>query len=67
MNRRQLLTSASALAAAAMLPGFALAAGGKIAWVAIENFSAAGKDLGVANVPKVFKSEADWKKQLDHE
>jgi len=67
MNRRQLLSTASALAAAAVLPGFAFAAGGKIVWVGIENFSAAGKDLGLTTVPKVFKSEADWKKQLDHE
>jgi peptide-methionine (R)-S-oxide reductase len=32
--------------------------------VAIENFSAAGKDLGTVKVAKVVKSEADWKKML---
>jgi peptide-methionine (R)-S-oxide reductase len=34
------------------------------AMVAIENFSASGKDLGTVRVPKVVKSEAEWKKQL---
>jgi peptide-methionine (R)-S-oxide reductase len=66
-TRRHLLISASALAAAAAMPGLAFAAAGKPAWVAIENFSPAGKDLGAANVPKVFKSEDAWKKQLDKE
>jgi peptide-methionine (R)-S-oxide reductase len=32
--------------------------------VRIENFSAAGKSLGVADVPKVVKSEAEWRAQL---
>jgi peptide-methionine (R)-S-oxide reductase len=35
--------------------------------VTIENFSAAGKDLGMAKVPKVIKSEADWKMMLSPE
>jgi peptide-methionine (R)-S-oxide reductase len=35
--------------------------------VSIENFSASGKDLGAATVPKVFKSDGDWKKMLSAE
>jgi len=58
LSRRNLLAAASALA---LLPAAALAA---IPMVAIENFSAAGKDLGTVQVPKVIKSEADWKKML---
>ena len=57
-SRRGFLAGASLLALAPMA---ALAAP---ATVAIENFSAAGKDLGAVRVPKVVKSEADWKKML---
>jgi peptide-methionine (R)-S-oxide reductase len=32
--------------------------------VSIEQFSAAGKSEGVSSVPKVVKSEADWRAQL---
>ena len=32
--------------------------------VTIENFSAAGKSLGLAQVPKVIKTEAEWRAQL---
>ncbi len=58
-TRRGFLGAASALA---LLPGTAFAAAP--ATVAIENFSAAGKDLGTVKLPKVVKSEAEWKKQL---
>jgi peptide-methionine (R)-S-oxide reductase len=58
-SRRRFLQAASA---AALVPGAALAAAP--ATVAIENFSAAGKDLGTVKVPKLVKSEADWKKML---
>jgi len=58
-TRRGFLSGAAALAVA---PGAALAAAP--AAVAIENFSAAGKDLGTIKLPKVVKSEAEWKKQL---
>jgi peptide-methionine (R)-S-oxide reductase len=57
-SRRGFLAGASCLALA---PAVALAAP---ASVAIENFSAAGKDLGAVRVPKIVKSEADWKKML---
>jgi peptide-methionine (R)-S-oxide reductase len=66
LDRRRLLLSAGILAAATAMPVLARA-GGKIVWVAIENFAASGKDLGVVTVPKVFKSEDAWRKQLDHE
>ncbi len=32
--------------------------------VSIENFNAAGKSTGVVSVPKVVKSDAEWRKQL---
>ena len=32
--------------------------------VAIENFSPAGKSLGIVRVPKIVKSEAEWRAQL---
>jgi len=32
--------------------------------VSIENFSAAGKDLGTVRLPKLHKSEEEWKHQL---
>jgi peptide-methionine (R)-S-oxide reductase len=57
-TRRGFLATASCLALA---PLGALAAP---ATVAIENFSPAGKDLGTVRVPKVVKSEGDWKKML---
>jgi peptide-methionine (R)-S-oxide reductase len=63
-SRRGFLAGASALALAPMAPMAAFAAP---AIVAIENFSAAGKDLGTVKVPKVVKSEADWKKVLQPE
>jgi peptide-methionine (R)-S-oxide reductase len=59
-TRRKFLQGASSLTLAAV-PFAAQAA------VAIENFSAAGKDLGGAKVPKVVKSEAEWKKMLSAE
>ncbi|MBC8024620.1 MAG: peptide-methionine (R)-S-oxide reductase MsrB [Steroidobacteraceae bacterium] len=36
----------------------------KSATVVIENFSAAGKSLGKASVPRVVKADAEWRKQL---
>ncbi len=64
--RRQLLLSAGSLAvlgALAALPRMAKAAAGPQT-VTIENFAASGKSLGRVSVPKVVKSEADWKKSL---
>jgi len=58
MSRRGLLAATSSLV---LLPVSALAA---VQMVTVENFSAAGKDLGAVKVSKVFKSEAEWKKTL---
>ena len=63
-TRRGFLRTASVLSLAA-LPGAAPAAAQ--AMVAIENYSAAGKDLGAASVAKVVKSEAEWRKLLSAE
>jgi len=63
-TRRHFLQGASCLALAAA-PFAALAAMPQT--VAIENFSPAGKDLGSAQLPKVVKSEAEWKKLLSPE
>jgi peptide-methionine (R)-S-oxide reductase len=60
--RRHLLISTASLAlAAAVIPRFAWAA---VPMVEVENFAASGKDLGHAEVTKVVKSEADWRKLL---
>ena len=68
-SRRGFLQAAAA--AAALIPGAALASAPTPApapaTVALENFSAAGKDLGPVKLPKVAKSDADWKKMLDPE
>ncbi len=60
-TRRGFLGTASLLS---LLPFGALAAPPA---VTIENFSAAGKDLGTVKVPKVVKSESDWRKMLSPE
>jgi peptide-methionine (R)-S-oxide reductase len=62
-RRRLLISSASLALVAAAWPHLAHAAD----MVMIENFSPAGKSLGRVEVPKVVKSEADWKKLLTSE
>ena len=70
MGRRVFLTGVGALAVAAL--GRRLRAATQSApaplpaakEVSIEKFSAAGKSEGVVNVPKVVKSEAEWRAQL---
>jgi peptide-methionine (R)-S-oxide reductase len=62
LARRKMLVSSASLGLLAVLaPGLARAAA---AMVVIENYDAAGKDLGHAQVAKLVKSEADWKRQL---
>jgi peptide-methionine (R)-S-oxide reductase len=39
----------------------------KAATVVIENFSAAGKSLGKSAVPRIVKTDAEWRKQLGNE
>jgi peptide-methionine (R)-S-oxide reductase len=43
-----------------------LSAAGEVT-VTIENFSVAGQSLGTAQVPKVVKSDAEWRAQLSRE
>jgi peptide-methionine (R)-S-oxide reductase len=63
--RRRFLASSAAFAlVAAASPRFAFAGPAE---VMIENFAPSGKSLGRAEVPKIVKSEADWKKQLSAE
>jgi peptide-methionine (R)-S-oxide reductase len=66
-SRRNLLVTAGSLLAlaAAGIPARVLAA--QAAMAAIENFSPAGKSLGVVREAKVVKSEADWQKMLKPE
>jgi peptide-methionine (R)-S-oxide reductase len=66
-GRRNLLVTAGSLLAlaAAGIPARMLAA--QAAMVAIENFSPAGKSLGIVREAKVVKSEADWQKMLTAE
>jgi len=60
MTRRQIL---SACSAATLLP----AADPKPKSVKIAAFDGAGKRIGVSLVPKVIKTEAEWKSQLKPE
>jgi peptide-methionine (R)-S-oxide reductase len=63
-TRRKFLQAASALPLAAA-PFAALAADTQS--VMVENFSAAGDDLGTQRLPRVEKSDADWQKMLSPE
>jgi len=67
-SRRQFLTAGLGFAAAgvALTKWFpaARAASAKDDLVAIENFTAAGKSLGIAQVPRVVKTDAEWRAQL---
>jgi peptide-methionine (R)-S-oxide reductase len=66
-DRRALLvaTGSSLALAAAGLPTRLLAA--DVATVEIENFSPAGKSLGIVHEPKVVKTDAAWRKLLTPE
>jgi peptide-methionine (R)-S-oxide reductase len=69
LGRRQVLLATGslvALAATGALPKTARASFGPQT-VQIENFAPSGKSLGRASVPKIVKSEADWKKMLSGE
>lgn len=67
VSRRQFLAGLGALsslplagrAAAATLSGPM-----QSSEVSIENFSPAGKSSGIARVPKIMKTDAEWRKQL---
>jgi peptide-methionine (R)-S-oxide reductase len=62
-DRRQFMLWGAVFAAGAGVPRWALAAD----QVVVENFDRSGKDLGSAGVPKVAKTEAQWRAQLSPE
>jgi len=71
LSRRMLLASAFSLGAAALHPPLARAAllsapaaGGP---VTIENFGPDGKSLGTHSVPRLIKTDAEWRQQLTPE
>jgi peptide-methionine (R)-S-oxide reductase len=67
-RRAFLVTSASACGALAVwsfrAPRMVAAAGGTPGMVTIVQFNASGKSTGKVTVPKVVKSDAEWRKQL---
>jgi peptide-methionine (R)-S-oxide reductase len=67
MTRRLFLAALSALSAIPLRGSLAAALSGPAMQntdVTIENFSADGKSAGMQRVPKIVKSEAEWKAQL---
>jgi peptide-methionine (R)-S-oxide reductase len=66
MNRRFFLAGVSALSALAVRGSFATLSGPALqnTDVTIEKFSADGKSAGTERVPKIVKTEAEWKAQL---
>jgi len=69
VDRRTLLLSAAsgtalAVAAGCSKPSDAATRLAPVSQVEIENFDASGKSLGLAHVPKVVKTDAEWKAQL---
>jgi peptide-methionine (R)-S-oxide reductase len=67
-SRRKVFLYGAAALAAPLLIGRAVAASlatpPAATEVAIESFSPAGKSLGITQMPKVIKSEAEWRAQL---
>src|SRR5882672_9398174 len=71
MDRRSLINAGLAALAGKAIIGKAMAAASPVpkqnADVSIENFSAAGKSLGVVRVARVTKSDDEWQRQLSAE
>jgi peptide-methionine (R)-S-oxide reductase len=61
-SRRKFLWQAAGAGALLTLGGAACASTPAV--VTVENFSAAGKSLGTVSLPKVVKTDAEWRKQL---
>ena len=61
-NRRHLLLAGAAACAVAASPGLARA--GEPATVEIEQFTASGKSKGVVRLPKIVKTDDEWKALL---
>jgi peptide-methionine (R)-S-oxide reductase len=69
-TRRRLLgaaISAGALASLAVIPRAARGAMGGSPEVEIENFSPSGKNLGNAKVPKIVRTDDEWRRLLSAE
>jgi peptide-methionine (R)-S-oxide reductase len=64
--RRAVMLSGATFLAMAAMPGSAPLANAAAGQVLIENFDKNGKSLGSASVPKVVKTEAQWRAQLSH-
>ena len=65
LSRRAVLMRGLAAAAAGACVGrWTSAAAGSADSVVIENFAPSGKSTGVVTVPKVVKSDAEWRSQL---
>jgi peptide-methionine (R)-S-oxide reductase len=67
VSRRQMvagLTALSVIPFVRRVPAAALSGPALNNEVSIENFSAAGKSLGIARVAKVVKTDAQWQEQL---
>ena len=60
------LTALSAIPFMRRAPAAALSGPAMNSDVSIENFSPAGKSIGIARVAKVVKSDAEWQAQLSH-
>ncbi len=65
LNRRSLLAAGSAACAVAATAGFGAAA--ELSTVEIEQFGGDGKSTGVVRLPKVVKTEAQWRALLSPE
>lgn len=66
-SRRCFVRLSLASAALASIPAATLGATDTPPEATIETFSAAGKSLGLQNLPKVVKSDSEWSKQLSPE
>jgi peptide-methionine (R)-S-oxide reductase len=62
--RRRLLSYGISALAAQVFVGSVVSAPLASSDVSIENFSPAGKSLGIVHVPKLIKSDAEWRAQL---
>lgn len=65
-DRRRFLGCALSLAALAPLAGFSSPSSAS-ELVEIENFNAAGKSLGRLRIPKLLRSDAEWRRALSPE
>jgi len=66
-SRRELLRTSAWLVPLGLLAASPALAYVSVPYVLIENFSALGNSLGKARVPKILRSENDWRKMLSPE